>query len=442
MNMMLKKSLIAAVACLTLAPVLRAQQTTDSVYTVEVKDASKYRVETNLFGANWFAGVGAGAQMYFGDHDKQMRLVDRITPNFEAYFGKWFTPGLGVRIGINGYKLTGASAYTGHTNAHPQVNRWLYRGFIKDWNPATKTGKVDPYATKQVGYPVYATEMEYLHGHADVLFNVTQMVCGYNEDRFYSFIPYAGLGFAASLNRASTTGEYSHEVTGSIGLLNRFRINRAWDINFDIRGTYVGDHFDQEDVTHSPKGEVRSTAGRWGEGILSASLGVSYNFPKRGWDRSTITTIRVNDNVLTDLRSRLSDLESQNSDLRRQLEEALTREVTPENVACGMPLLVTFPIDRWILSNKDRVNLGFLAEALKANPKMVYTVSGYADKGTGSVKRNIFLARKRAEVVYNCLVKEFGVSESQLKKESHGGVANMYYNDPRCSRSVLTKVAE
>ena len=439
---MLRKSLIAAVACLSMASALSAQQATDSVYTVEVKDASKYRVETNLFGANWYAGIGVGGQMYFGDHDKQMRLIDRITPNFEAYFGKWFTPGLGVRIGINGYKITGASAYTGHSNARPQVNRWLYRGFIKDWNPATGTGKVDPYATKQVGYPVYATEMEYLHGHADVLFNVTQMVCGYNEDRFYSFIPYAGLGYAASLNRASTTGEYSHEITASIGLLNRFRINRAWDINFDIRGAYVGDHFDQEDVSISPKGEPVATAGRWGEGILSATLGVSYNFPKRGWDRSTITTIRVNDNVLTDLRSRLSDLESQNSDLRRQLEEALTREVTPENVACGMPLLVTFPIDRWILSNKDRVNLGFLAEALKANPKLVYTVSGYADKGTGSVKRNIFLARKRAEVVYNCLVKEFGVSESQLKKESHGGVANMYYNDPRCSRSVLTKVAE
>ena len=88
------------------------------------------------------------------------------------------------------------------------------------------------------------------------------------------------------------------------------------------------------------------------------------------------------------------------------------------------------------------MNLGFLADALKANPKLIYSISGYADKGTGSVKRNIFLARKRAEVVYDCLIKEFGVSESQLTKDSFGGVANMYYNDPRCSRSVLTKVAE
>lgn len=268
------------------------------------------------------------------------------------------------------------------------------------------------------------------------------MVCGYNEDRFYSLIPYAGLGFATTLERASTTGRHSNEVTASVGILNRFRINRAWDINLDIRGAYVGDHFDQEDVSSTLSGQAVNTAGRWGEGLVTATVGVSYNFPKRGWDRSTVTTIRVNENVLNDLRGRLSDLEGQNSDLRRQLEEALNREVTPENVAAGMPLLVTFPINRWTLSNKDRVNLGFLAEALKANPKLVYSVSGYADKGTGSVKRNIFLARKRAEVVYNCLVNEFGVSESQLKKDSHGGVANMYYNDPRCSRSVLSKVAE
>ncbi|WP_298527214.1 OmpA family protein [uncultured Porphyromonas sp.] len=440
--MMFKKSLVAAVACLAMAPALRAQQTTDSVYTVEVRDADKYRVETNRFGANWFIGIGAGAQMYFGDHDKQMRFVDRLTPNFEVYFGKWFTPGLGIRLGANGYKIKGVSGWTGHSLAHPNVNYKNYAGYIVDWNPATQKGKLYQHTPASVGYPLYETEQEYIHAHADVLFNLTQLVCGYNEDRVYSLIPYAGLGFATSLKRASVSGEHSHEVSANIGILNRFRINRAWDINFDVRGAFFNDHFDQEDASLTPQGKIALTAGRWGEGLLTATLGVSYNIPRRGWDRSTITTIRVNENVLNDLRNRLGDLENQNNDLRRQLEEALNREVTPENVVSAIPLLVTFPINRWTLSNKDRVNLGFLADALKANPKLVYQITGFADKGTGSKKRNIFLARKRAEVVYNCLVKEFGVSESQLQKDSKGGVANMYYNDPRCSRSVLSKMAE
>lgn len=438
---MIRKSLVAAVACLFAGTMLQAQQTTDSVYTVEVKNADKYRVETNRFGANWFIGIGAGAQMYFGDHDKQMRFGDRITPNFEAYFGKWFTPGIGIRIGANGYKIKGVAGWDNHRavgpGAAPNVNMGNYGGFIKDINvPYAHTDK------SKVGYDLYETELNYIHAHADVLFNVSQLVGGYNEDRFYSLIPYAGLGFITSLNKASQTGRHSHEVTASVGLLNRFRINRAWDINFDIRGAYTSDHFDQEDGSFDRQTHrVTSVSGRWGEGLLTATLGVSYNIPRRGWDRSTVTTIRVNENILDGLRNRIGELESNNSDLRRQLEDALNREVTSENVTL-MPLLVTFPINRWTLSNKDRVNLGFLADALKANPKVVYTVSGYADKGTGSVKRNVFLARKRAEVVYDCLVKDFGVSESQLKKDSHGGVANMYYNDPRCSRSVLTKIAE
>ena len=120
--------------------------------------------------------------MYFGDHDKQMRFVDRITPNFEAYFGKWFTPGIGIRLGANGYKIKGASAWTGHNNpVAPGVNRGNYGGFIVDWNPVTRTGKLNQYATDKVGYPVFETEQQYIHAHADVLFNVTQMVCGYQR---------------------------------------------------------------------------------------------------------------------------------------------------------------------------------------------------------------------------------------------------------------------
>ena len=52
--MMLKKIFVAALACLCVGQALHAQETTDSVYTVEVKDANKYKVETNLFSSNCF----------------------------------------------------------------------------------------------------------------------------------------------------------------------------------------------------------------------------------------------------------------------------------------------------------------------------------------------------------------------------------------------------
>ncbi len=444
---MLKKSILALVALAGLQ-VASAQTygAVDSVVTVESKNTDKYRVETNRFGSNWFIGFGIGGQIYFGDHDKQMAFLDRLAPGAELYVGKWFTPGIGVRVGLAYGRHNGISGWTGHNAINsPNTNMGNYRGFIKNYKYLGNGNFTGEVYTNPVGghrgYPLYVTQMDYLHARADVMFNLSNMIFGYNPERFYSFIPYASVGFAHSLDRAPISEKYSHEVNGGIGLLNRFRLSSAFDLNLDVRATYVGDHFDQEDISANHGGLATNTAGRYGEGILSATIGLSYNFPKRGWERSTITTIRVNENVLADLRERVGQLQETNDDLRRQLQAALNREVTKENVA-AQPLLVTFPIDRWTLSNKDRVNLGFLAEVIKANPNMVYSVTGFADRGTGSVKRNVFLARKRAEVIYDCLVKEFGVSESQLRKDSKGGVENMYYDDPRCSRAVLLKLGE
>ena len=57
----------------------------------------------------------------------------------------------------------------------------------------------------------------------------------------------------------------------------------------------------------------------------------------------------------------------------------------------------------------------------------------------GSKKLNERLSKARAEAVYNCLVEEFGVNKSQLKVDYKGGVENMFYDDPRMSRAVITK---
>jgi len=49
------------------------------------------------------------------------------------------------------------------------------------------------------------------------------------------------------------------------------------------------------------------------------------------------------------------------------------------------------------------------------------------------------LSKERAQAVYDCLTKEFGISESQLEMESQGGVNNMYYDNPALSRATVTQ---
>lgn len=145
---------------------------------------------------------------------------------------------------------------------------------------------------------------------------------------------------------------------------------------------------------------------------------------------------------LNKLKGRVDELLADNDLLRKQLANAKNNEVTDviveKNIVVA-PILVTFKINKSELSNAARVNLGFLAQAIKdGDSSVVYKETGYADKGTGTPTINDRLSRERADAVYDFLVNEFGVSPSQLEKHYEGGVDNMYYNDPRVSRAVIT----
>lgn len=442
---MIRKTLVALVALGSLSAVYAQDKDAQ-----RAEDRAKmFRgVVTNKFNSNWEVGAGLGGQIYFGDHDKQMRFIDRLDLNVGIKAGKWFTPGLGVRLGAFGGKISGVSGWTAHVNngVGSSYNRGNYQGFVTDAtviNGVAQSGKV--YQHGNHSYPLFETSQKYINFHADVLFNLSNMIGGYNQERFFSFIPFASAGFGISLNKA-VNGNKTHEPTLGLGILNRFRLSKALDLDVEIRGTYTGDRFDQEfigDYSYERRG-WQAQAGRWGEGMLSVGVGVNYKIPRRGWDYPQVCV--NNDELINDLKESLENqiaLRETDAQRIKELEDALSRqsEVTRENVTL-YPLLVTFHIDRWELRNMDRVNLGFLAEAIKANPNLKFKVTGFADAGTGSVKRNIFLAKKRSEVIYNCLVNEFGVPANQLIKEDKGGVENMYYNDPRCSRAVLLKVSE
>ena len=71
--------------------------------------AKSYRVETNRFGANWFISGGVGAQMYFGDNDGKADFGKRLAPALDIAVGKWFTPGIGLRVAYNGLRAKGAT---------------------------------------------------------------------------------------------------------------------------------------------------------------------------------------------------------------------------------------------------------------------------------------------------------------------------------------------
>lgn len=381
--------------CVLASSAQTVMSTPDS--TVEVS-GEKHRVITNKFFDNWFIGAGVGAQFFYGDHNRQMAFGDRIVPAYELHLGKHFTPGIGVRLALNGLKNKGVTQNFSHTT-----------GVVYDESQA-----------------LYGQEFQYLNFHGDVLFNLSNMVGGYNPTRLYSFSPYVGLGAMWTWEEPKT-----REVSANLGFFNSFRLSPSLDLTLDIRGSLVHDRFDGE------------LGGRKDEGMLTTAVGIVYKFGKRTWNDKTKTVIRItNESELRALRDKVNELAADNNALKNQLANAknntVTEVVVDKNVLAA-PILVTFPINKSTVSNEARVNLGFFAKVIKeGDPELSYSIVGYADKGTGSKSTNERLSRERAQAIYNVLVREFGVPSNQLEVDHKGGVDNMFYDDPRLSRAVIT----
>ena len=401
---MTKKIFLTALCALALCPAFA--QTSEAVEEKVEYSTDKYKVETNRFWDNWFVSVGGGGQIYFGDHDKQIDLNKRIAPALDIAVGKWFTPGIGIRLMYSGLKSKGATR--------------------DDWacDITHGTGEHVPGWAGVPGDDLQYSKYKMGNLHADVLFNVLNLFGGYNENRKWDLSPYAGLGWARVYDSPS-----AKEVSANIGVLTSWHFCDALALNLDVRGMFVNDRFDGEG------------GGRFGEGNLSATIGLTYKFKNRGWGRSkTVTRYVYNYGDLESMRSKLNDMSAENERLKKALADGDRQKAQTIVKKIAAANLVIFQINKTKLSNEARANLGLLAEIIKSgDPDAVYTITGYADAGTGNRKGNERLSRERAENVYDCLVNEFGVSEKQLRIDYKGGVENMFYNDPRLSRAVITR---
>ena len=423
-----------------------ATQVTDRSEKVTLND-DVFRVETAGIKSNWFVGTGAGTQTYFGDHDKQLYWNDRITPAVQMQGGKWLSPGFGLRVNVSGYELRGATHKKQWSNLFGYAHKYVSQEYIDDGKIDPQTGLITNDYVKPDGQGLlYYQRWNYVQGHVDMLFNLNNMFGGYRFGRVWNTVPYVGLGwmhaFSSKTEKTAADRDCNQEgnnglteIGATLGWLNTFEIGNGWSMTFDVYGTMVNDRFDGD---YNP-GYKKNQRARINEGALTFTAGVQYNFSPRGWQKIRNVVVTENRTVRETRRERRQN--------RNPQPEAKNTTVYVERVDTAYfdigkaaPVLVTFEIDKIDLSKKNRVNLGFFAEVIKQGDKnVIYTITGYADRGTGSVKRNQWLSENRAKAVYDCLTQEYGVPKEQLRVDYKGGVENMFYDDPQLSRAVITR---
>ena len=358
----------------------------------------KYSVSTNSFWSNWFIQTNLNWSSYtVGTHglfsapfrkfpmgtDKDAACEHGFTaPSLSIAVGKWFTPGLGLRTKAN--------------------VGWMGKAFDND-------------------APMMVAVNE------QVLFNLHNLLGGYDEDRVWNFIPYIGAGVAHTFKNPSGVSKRGC-YTFSAGLLNTFKISQKVALNLELGYT----NYDKGMVGISNYGGI-VPKNRLNQ--LSVEVGATFNLGKGTWNKTPdVDAIKaLSQGQIDALNAQLTDAQSENARLKDLLANQ-QKEVaqTTAMVAAGKtvtkvvaaPVSVFFNINKAkIASKKDLQNVSELAKVAKENNSKI-VVTGYADSKTGSAEYNQKLSEKRANTVADELVK-MGIDRNNIEIVAAGGVKTL-----------------
>lgn len=381
----MKKSYLLALGCAMLAGTAVAQNAQEVTY---VEDPSQGYL-LNKFSDNWFIQAEGGVAVGFTEDDSNRPFGDRFAPAASLYVGKWFSPILGARIGVDFLSVKGLSKLDQELFVGARPDEHIYDG------------------------QYYKTKQNYIGPSFDVMLNLTNWWCGYRPGRVYNAYVYAGAGLYWTLTKYSAeAGEEpawhnnkNNVLSVRAGLTQEFNITKHFALGLDLRATAVSNHSDS-----------------WGKTTVAAEalLTATYKFNKSSWSAPIVPVCPPAENC-DEYRARLAEADAKIADLENQLRACLNRPVEKvvEKVPAAPLATIYYPADTYSLTSVDRKVLKSVANVMKNSDK-TYVLTGWADNYTGNDKINTRLRHNRVNGVKNLLVR-YGVLESQLEATINNG---------------------
>lgn len=246
------------------------RDTIDRSYsTTEVRDSTlnPMRVVTNKFGNNWFVFGTVGAHTFQGDYSSTSKFSGTISPDWSLGIGKWFTPGLALKLEFIRSKSQGYTQYlTGHYGTGPiQLN---------DKN-----------------IPFRNMETSWWDISGSVILNFTRLFYGYegynSPKRMNQLMMAFGFGGVHHLGFEHTHGS-DNEWAGHVELqYSRFFTKaKRFSLDLKLRGIFYQTNFDLE------YGGYDGASNKW-DSNLGVDLGFTYYLGKKradGWS-SAVTQV-------------------------------------------------------------------------------------------------------------------------------------------------------
>lgn len=336
------------------------------------------------FGDNMYISGAAGVNLFMIPDIPGVNDDRPLTAAGSFAIGKWLTPYVGLRLEVAGAPL----------------KTWGYNG---------STGQ---YVKKSIGY---------MGIYGDFMWNMSNTFGGYNENRVFSVIPFAGVSYTFA-TKNNYYGERPDQFPISAGIKFNFRLSHYLDFFIQDRFTLTTDEFD-------------GLPDKWDiDAMMTLTAGFSVKF---GANRFTAYNPYEEQMLINSLNDKVNQLRSELDACNAKKCPEVKPAPCPECPACQLTTVVRFRINSAVISREQQVNVFNVAEWMKQHPKAIVEVVGYADKDTGTAEYNLDLSQRRAQKVADELVNTYNVDSNRIKIVAKGSAEQPYPDHNDWNRVVI-----
>ena len=344
--------------------------------TYEAADGTKYEFQKHAF-----LNLEGGLQYTLGE----AKFKDLLSPNVQLGLGYQFSPVFGARI---------------------QANAWQSKG---GWNGFRTQIGATPYTNDY--------KFKYVAPGLDLMFNLSNLVCGWNPNRVFNLTAFVGGG----ANIAWGNGE-ANTIANTLKNLDAYNLEYIWDgtkTRLFGRGGLEAAFRLSDAVALTIEGNANILSDKYN------SKKHSGNKMKADWYFNGLIGLKINlgktyNKILPPPPAPAPEPAPEPQPVVQPAPAPAPAAAVVEEKIEPLRRDIFFLINKTNIRPEEARKVKDIADYLQKYPNSKVVITGYADAGTGNDRINDRLAAGRADSVVKSLVNDYGIAQGRISYDSKG----------------------